>query len=346
MEERLGRLENMVNHWNGRSVLVTGATGLLGSWLVEDLLARGALVICLIRDSVPRCRLFDEGLDRRVVAVRGDLNDLPLLVRALNEYEIHTVFHLAAQTIVGTAVRSPLSTFESNIRGTWNVLEACRVCGKTVERVVFASSDKAYGAHAQLPYSEETPLIGRAPYDVSKSCADLIARSFFETYGVPVVITRCANLFGGGDLNFNRLIPGAIQAGLTGTRFVIRSDGTLVRDFLYVKDAVHAYTTVAEAIGQPGISGEAFNFGLDQPRSVVQVVERIYACLGQTDYNPLVLGEANHEIPAQYMDCRRARSTLNWQPRFSFDDGLRETIEWYRGWLHRNAPSGTSATIR
>jgi CDP-glucose 4,6-dehydratase len=325
----------MVTTWADRNVFVTGATGLLGSWLVEDLLEKQANVVCLLRDYVPRCRLIDQGLDRRVIGVRGDLSDPQLLTRVLNEYEIDTVFHLAAQTIVGTAVRSPLSTFESNIRGTWNLLDACRELRRTVRCVVVASSDKAYGAHPQLPYSEETPLIGRAPYDVSKSCADLIARSFFETYDVPLVITRCANLFGGGDLNFNRLIPGAIRAALTGNRFVIRSDGTLVRDFLYVQDAVRAYTLAAEWIEEPGIAGQAFNFGLDQPMSVLDVVRRVYGCLGQREIDPTILGEAHHEIPAQYMDCSKARQTLGWRPGFSFEDGLRVTIDWYRTWLDR-----------
>jgi CDP-glucose 4,6-dehydratase len=289
--------------------------------------------VCLVRDCVPRCRLIHEGLDRRVTIVRGDLDDLSLLVRAINEYEIDTVFHLAAQTIVGTAVRSPLSTFEANIRGTWNLLEACRVCSQMVRSVVMASSDKAYGAHQQLPYSEETPLVGRAPYDVSKSCADLIARSFFETYDVPVVITRCANLFGGGDLNFNRLIPGAIKAGLSGSRFVVRSDGTLVRDFLYVKDAAQAYVMLAERSPQQGLAGQAFNFGLDQPMSVLEMVQRVFHCLGQADVDPIILGEASHEIPQQYMSCAKARQVLDWEPRFRLEDGLHETIDWYRSWF-------------
>ena len=244
-----GALENMeLNGWKNRNVFVTGAAGLLGSWLTEALIERGANVTCLLRDWVPDSRLVSSGLSNRSNIVRGELEDGALLTRVLNEYEIDTVFHLGAQTIVGTASRSALSTFESNIRGTWNLLEACKTCSRLVKRIVIASSDKAYGAHDQLPYTEDMPLQGRFPYDVSKSCADLIAFSYFHTYRLPVAVTRCGNLFGGGDLNYNRLIPGTIRSVLRGEAPIIRSDGSFVRDYFYVRDAVEAYLLLAEKV--------------------------------------------------------------------------------------------------
>jgi CDP-glucose 4,6-dehydratase len=327
-----------MNFWQGRNVFVTGATGLLGSWLTEELLNRGASVTCLIRDWVPESRLVEthgagESLISRTRVLRGNLEDLDVLVRGLNEYEIDTVFHLGAQTIVGTASRSPLSTFDSNIRGTWNVLEACRSCPGLIERVVIASSDKAYGEHAQLPYTEDMPLQGRYPYDVSKSCADLIAFSYWHTFRTPVAVTRCGNLFGGGDLNFNRLIPGTIRSALDGARPVVRSDGTFVRDYFYVRDAVDAYLQLAERLPGDAFCGEAFNFGTETPLSVLQLVDVILAIVGKTDLRPRVLNEARQEIPKQYLDCTKARTLLAWRANYTLEAGLGETIEWYRQWL-------------
>jgi CDP-glucose 4,6-dehydratase len=330
VEQRTGTVENMdVNgFWNDHNVFVTGATGLLGSWLVEELHARGANVICLVRDWVPDSRLVRTGLFESVTVVRGELEDGALLTRVLNEYEVDTVFHLGAQTIVGTAARSALSTFESNIRGTWNVLEACRTCSRIVKRVLVASSDKAYGAHDRLPYTEEMPLEGRFPYDVSKSCADLLTVSYFHTYRVPVAITRCGNLFGGGDLNFNRLIPGTIRSVLRGEPPVIRSDGQFVRDYFYVRDAVAAYLRLAEALPER-FAGEAFNFGNETPVSVVDLVRQILYLMGQQSLEPIILNEASHEIKRQYLDCSKARRLLGWAPHFGMNEGLRETIAWY-----------------
>jgi CDP-glucose 4,6-dehydratase len=319
--------------WKQRSVLVTGATGLLGSALTEALLARGAAVTCLVRDWIPDSRLVESRLLERVRVVRGELEDLSLLMRALNEYEVDTVFHLGAQTIVGTAARSPLSTFESNIRGTWNLLEACRVCPRLVKRIVVASSDKAYGEHDVLPYREDAPLRGLYPYDVSKSCADLIALSYFATYETPLAITRCGNLFGGGDLNFNRLIPGTIRSVLHGGAPVIRSDGTFIRDYFYVKDAAEAYLQLAERLPDAPFVGQAFNFGHERPLSVLDVVGLLLALMDRTDLVPVVLNQATHEIPRQYLDCTRARERLGWRPRWTLEDGLRETIAWYERWL-------------
>jgi CDP-glucose 4,6-dehydratase len=321
--------------WRRSRVFVTGASGLLGSALVPELLARGADVTVLLRDWVPASRLLQPGVTARVNVVGGDLLDLPLLVRALNEYEIDTVFHLGAQTIVGTAARSPLSTFESNVQGTWNLLEACRLNARLVRRVVVASSDKAYGAHERLPYTEDTPLLGRFPYDVSKSCADLIALSYFHTYRMPVVVTRCGNLWGPGDLNYNRLIPGTIRSALLDEPPIIRSNGTFRRDYFYVRDAVGAYLTLAETMATATLGGEAFNFGNERPFTVIEVVERILVFMGQSRLTPVILDEATEEIANQYLDCAKARRVLSWAPRYTFEEGLAETISWYREQVRR-----------
>jgi CDP-glucose 4,6-dehydratase len=318
-----------LNGWKNRNVFVTGAAGLLGSWLTEALIERGAKVTCLLRDWVPDSRLVSSGLINRSNAVRGELEDGTLLTRVLNEYEIDTVFHLGAQTIVGTASRSALSTFESNIRGTWNLLEACKTCSRVVKRIVVASSDKAYGAHDHLPYTEDMPLQGRFPYDVSKSCADLIAFSYFHTYGLPVAVTRCGNLFGGGDLNYNRLIPGTIRSLLKGEAPVIRSDGSFVRDYFYVRDAVDAYLLLADRLSDERFAGQAFNFGNETPLSVMDVVRQISISMGQSSLHPVILNEASHEIPRQYLDCSKARRLLEWEPAFSIEQGLQETVSWY-----------------
>lgn len=324
----------VMTFWHQRNVFVTGATGLLGSWLVEALVAQKANVTCLVRDWVPNSRLNQCGLHERVNLVRGDLADFELLVRALNEYEINTVFHLGAQAIVGVSSRSALSTFDSNIGGTWTLLEACRSLSKLVERVIVASSDKAYGSQDRLPYTEDMPLQGRYPYDVSKSCADLIALSYYHTYRLPLAITRCGNLYGGGDLNFNRLIPGTIRSALQDSAPVIRSNGKYIRDYVYVRDAVEAYLRLAEALPNEQIVGQAFNIGPELPLSVIAVVERLLQLMGKTRLTPVILNEADHEIYAQYLDCTKARERLNWQPQYSIDAGLLETIDWYRGWLN------------
>ncbi len=289
-----------------------------------------------MRDWVPESKLIETGLLARTRVLRGELEDLGVLMRALNEYEVDTVFHLGAQTVVGAASRSPLSTFEANIRGTWNLLEACRLAPRLVQRVVVASSDKAYGIHDQLPYTEDARLQGRFPYDVSKSCADLISFAYYTTYGTPVSVTRCGNLFGAGDLNFNRLIPGTIRSVLKSERPIIRSDGTFIRDYFYVEDAVDAYLQLAERMPGPGFTGEAFNFGTETPLSVLQVVDTLLRLMNRPDLEPIVLNEASHEIPQQYLDCSKARRMMEWRPRRSFEDGLLATIEWYTEWLVNN----------
>lgn len=329
-----GAVESMeLNFWHNHNVFVTGGTGLLGSWLVEELVARGANVTCLIRDWVPHSRLVQTKVTERIKLVHGELEDYAVLVRALNEYEINTVFHLGAQTIVGTASRSPLSTFETNIRGTWNLLEACRICGKLIQRIVIASSDKAYGAHEQLPYTEQTPLQGRYPYDVSKSCADLIAQSYFHTFRLPVAITRCVNLFGGGDLNFNRLVPGTILAALQNKPPIIRSDGKFIRDYFYVRNAVDAYLQVAEKMPDDQVCGQAFNFGYGKPVSVLGLVQTILTLMHKSSLQPLIMNEATNEILDQFLDCSSAQAVLGWRPHYSREEGLLETIEWYTQYL-------------
>jgi len=319
----------MSDFWKQRRVMVTGATGLLGSWMTRELLARGAEVTCLVRDWLPRSLLVTSGDYDKVQVVRGELEDHATVLRGLNEYEIDTVLHLGAQTIVGTATRSAMSTFEANIRGTWSLLEACRA-NPLVKRVVIASSDKAYGEHQELPYTEELPLQGTFPYDASKACTELIARSYHQTYGVPLAITRCGNLFGGGDLNYNRLIPGTIRAGLNGEQPIIRSDGKFLRDYFYVEDAVSAYLLLAERLEPDGLAGEAFNFGTEQPMDVLAVVTKILERLGRSDLEPVILNEASNEIRAQYLDCQKARTRLGWQSQFAFEECLDRTIDWYR----------------
>lgn len=322
--------------WSKCNVLVTGATGLLGGWLAEELLRRGANVTCLVRDHVPQARALAEGVLDRTNVVRGELEDHDVVLRTLNEYEIDTVFHIGAQTIVGTASRSPRSTWEANVRGTWNLLDACRECPKLIRRVIVASSDKAYGEHAQLPYTETAPLQGRFPYDASKACAELVAFSYGHSYGVPIAVTRCGNLFGGGDLNWNRLIPGTIRSALRNERPIIRSDGKYVRDYFYVEDAALAYLTLAERLesdganGKSAIRGEAFNFGTETPMDVLALVKRILKLMAAESLGPVILNEASHEIPRQFLDCAKARRVLGWKPRFTLDEALAKTIAWYR----------------
>jgi CDP-glucose 4,6-dehydratase len=318
--------------WRDRPTFVTGGTGLLGGWLTRALADAGADVVCLVRDWVPQSDVVGGPLAGRVRVVRGDIRDQALVERALGEYEIDTVFHLAAQTVVGTANRNPVSTFESNIQGTWAVLEACRR-SPLVKAVVVASSDKAYGTHEQLPYDEDAPLQGRHPYDVSKSCSDLISTSYAVTYGLPVTITRCGNLYGGGDLNWNRLVPGTIRSALRGERPVIRSDGTLIRDYFYVEDGVGAYMQLAEALrARPELAGQAFNFSNELQVTVLDMTQRILAALG-SDVEPDVRNEAKHEIPHQWLSAAKARRMLNWSPRFGLDGGLQRTAAWYRQFL-------------
>jgi CDP-glucose 4,6-dehydratase len=326
----------MVNgFWRDRPTLVTGATGLVGGWLVRRLIDAGADVVCLVRDWVPQSELARSPLIDQVKIVRGDVIDQALLERALGEYEINTVIHLAAQTIVTIANRNPASTFESNIRGTWALMEACRR-SPVVKQIVMASSDKAYGDQQDLPYAEESALKGRHPYDVSKSCADLIAQSYATTYSLPVAVTRCGNFYGGGDLNWNRIVPGTIRSALRGERPIIRSDGNYVRDYFYVEDGAAAYMTLAEHLAaNPDLRGEAFNFSNETQVTVLELVSRILAQM-ESDLEPEVRNEASNEIRRQYLSAAKARQVLRWEPLFTLDEGLKRTIEWYRNLLRHS----------
>ena len=320
--------------WLDRRVFVTGATGLLGSWLCRALTDAGADVVVLIRDWVPESEFFQNDAFSSATVVRGDLVDEELLERVLNEYEIETVFHTAAQTIVGTANRGPLSTFESNVRGTWCLLEAVRR-SPLVKQTVVASSDKAYGDHDELPYKEDAPLRGRHPYDVSKSCADLISQSYAHTYGLPICVTRCGNIFGGGDLNWNRLIPGTIRSVIRGEAPIIRSDGTYIRDYFYVEDAAIAYMLLAEKMDGGKFGGEAFNFSNEIQVDVLGVTKRIIELMNGNGLEPIILNEAQNEIKHQYLSAEKARNVLGWTPQFTLDGGLERTIGWYRSFLSK-----------
>jgi CDP-glucose 4,6-dehydratase len=314
---------------SGRSVLVTGAHGLLGSWLVGSLLGEGARVVAIRRDEPAVSALALLGLADRVDVVRGDICDHGLIARALAEYEVDSVFHLAAQTLVGTANHAPLSTFESNIRGTWLVLEASRRHG--VQSLIVASSDKAYGPQPELPYREAHPLAPVYPYDVSKAAADLLARSYWHTFGVPVAVTRFANLYGGGDTNRSRLVPEAVRAALSGTAPVLRSDGSPERDFLYVQDAVGAYLAIWRALLRGEGGGEAFNAGGGVPHRVRDVVELIRRLAG-AEIEPELRGQGvpEGEIDRQWLDTTKLRELTGWRPTVTLEDGLRRTIDWYR----------------
>lgn len=315
--------------WQDRPVLVTGATGLVGAWLTPRLVEAGADIVCLVRDWVPQSELVRARTIEQVKVVRGDIRDRDLLERAIGEYEIDTIFHLAAQTIVGTANRNPVSTFESNIQGSWNLLEACRR-SPGVRSIVLASSDKAYGDQEQLPYAEDAPLAGRHPYDVSKSCADLIAQAYAETYGLPVAVTRCGNFYGGGDLNWNRIVPGTIRSVLRGEAPVIRSDGEYVRDYFYVEDGAAAYMLLAEQLHcRPELRGLAFNFSNESEVTVLGLVKRILRAM-HSDLAPVIRNEASNEIRRQYLSAARARQMLRWSPLYTLDEGLDRTIPWYR----------------
>lgn len=332
----------MSSFWQDRAVLVTGATGLLGSWLVSRLLDAGANVACLVRDWVPQSELVRSRRIAQVNVVRGDITDRELLERALGEYEVEVVFHLAAQTIVGIANRNPVSTFSANIGGTWNLLEACRRSPK-VASIVVASSDKAYGDQEHLPYNEKMPLQGRHPYDVSKSCADLIAQTYAHTYGLPVAITRCGNFYGGGDLNWNRVVPGTIRSALRAERPVIRSDGKYVRDYFYIEDGAAAYMLLAERLASDRtLRGQAFNFSNESQISVLEMVDLILAKMNST-LRPEIFNQASNEIRHQYLSAERARAALNWRPEFTLDAGLDRTLAWYREFLGAPAAMAKAA---
>jgi CDP-glucose 4,6-dehydratase len=319
----------MEDYWREKNVFVTGAMGFLGSWLTESLVKQGANVVILIRDFVPNSYLNLSGTINKVIRINGKLEDYFLIERILNEHEIDTCFHLGAQAIVQTANRSPLSTFESNIKGTWNILEAARN-SKLLERLVVSTSDKAYGESNRLPYREDDCLRGLHPYDVSKSCADLLCQAYHETYKIPIGIVRCGNLYGGGDFNFNRIIPGTIKSLLFNQRPIIRSDGTYMRDYFYIEDAVDAFLTLGKALDNDKIKGEAFNFGAETPITVLDLVNKIIKLTKKESLKPRILNQASNEIREQYLSCEKANKLLNWKHGHSLDEGLKKTVDWYK----------------
>lgn len=324
--------------WSGRRVFVTGATGMVGSWLCRRLVELDARVCALVLDADPQSELFRSGTVGRISVVNGDLVDPACIERAVVGFEADTVFHLGAQTIVGAAVRAPAATFAANVAGTWNVLEAARLHRDLVERVVVASSDKAYGTSPRLPYTEDMPLDGVGPYDASKSCTDLVSRSYALTYGLPVAIARCGNIFGGGDLNWSRIVPGTLRSLVRGERPVLRSDGTFVRDYLHVDDVVDAYLTLGEAVTDPALSGEAFNFSDEHPMTVREIYDAVCDAFGGR-VDPEVLGRAQGEIHDQYLDASKARDVLGWKARTGLTEGLARTTAWYRDFLADEARS-------
>jgi len=323
-----------MSFWTNRHVFVTGCSGFLGSWLTIYLVDQGAHVVGLVRDTVPTSNLKGLGYDRKIEAVNGSLTDYALLERALNDYEIDSIFHIAAQPIVTVANRNPFDTFESNVRGTYNLLEAARRT-PAVKRIVVASTDKAYGDQPVLPYTEESPLLARYPYEVSKACSDLITHSYYHTFGLPVAVTRCGNLYGGGDLNWNRIVPGTIRSALRGEQPLVRSDGGPMRDYIYVKDVVDAYMRIAESLDRPDVQGQAFNISPNRPLRVLELVEQILSACGRPDLQPHVVGKGklHGEIVDQYLDSTKIEITLGWKPQYSLAEGLRETVAWYREFL-------------
>lgn len=332
--EDMGLMVKEPHFWAGRRVLVTGATGIVGSWVVKDLVSKSAEVVALVLDANPRSELYRSGLINHVTVVNGRLESFADLERAIVENEIEIVIHLAAQAIVGAAHRSPLATFEANVRGTWNLLEACRLQSGLVKRVVIASSDKAYGEHDQLPYTEDMPLQGRQPYEVSKSCADLIAQSYFCTYELPVAIARCGNIYGGGDLNWSRIVPGTIRSLYRGESPAIRSDGRYIRDYVYVKDVSRAYLALAEHMDSAGVRGESFNFSPESRVTVMEIVDKIRQIMSCDHLKVNVLNQAKGEIRSQYLSSEKAKRMLGWAPSYTLEEGLKETIEWYSGFFN------------
>lgn len=327
--------------WNSRNVLITGATGLIGSWLTKALIKKNARITALVLDCDPQSEFYRSGSYRSVSIVNGKLEDFRILEKIMVQYEIETVFHLGAQTLVHVAHHSPLLSFEPNIRGTYHLLEACRLHSKFVRRVLVASSDKAYGESAKLPYTEETPLKGKHPYEVSKSCADLIAQSYHHTYQLPVAILRCGNVYGGGDLNWSRIIPGTIRSFLHQENPVIRSDGTYLRDYIYVKDVVEAYLSLAEAMNHSKFQGEAFNFSNEKPVSVMELVKTLQGLMRargmRYPLHPEIRNTAVGEIKNQFLSSSKAKRILKWKPRYTLQQGLAETIQWYKKYFQTNS---------
>jgi CDP-glucose 4,6-dehydratase len=320
----------MSHTWEDKKVLITGATGMVGSWLAKNLIKRKAVVVALVRDIDYRTEFYRSGDYLESHIVNGSLEDFSTTERAINEYEIDTVFHFGAQTIVGAGYREPLQTFESNIRGTYNILESCRRHKDLVKRIVIASSDKAYGISDKLPYTEDMPLKGSHPYDVSKTCTDLLAQTYFHTYELPVAIARCGNIYGGGDLNWSRIVPGTIRSLLNNQRPVIRSDGKYIREYIYINDVIEAYLQLAESANKKGVSGEAFNFSTESRMTVIEIMNAIREIMGKNELEPEILNQSLKEIPEQSLSAKKAHDVLGWYSNYDMNKGMSETIDWYK----------------
>lgn len=325
----------MTNFWEDKKILITGATGLLGSWLAKRLIKEKAKIFALIRDFDPQSELIRSEDYKKISIINGPLQDFSTLERAIASNDIEYVFHLAAQAIVGTAYINPLEAFESNVRGTYNLLEACRRFPQNIKGIIVASSDKAYGTSKDLPYHEGMPLKGIYPYEVSKSCADLIADSYFYTYNLPIAISRCGNIYGGADFNWSRIIPGTIKSLFDETAPIIRSDGKFLRDYLYVEDVVSAYLLLAEKLQEKEIQGQAFNFAPGKPYSVLEIVTLLQKIMKKQHLSPMILNSCKGEIKDQYLESSKANKLLKWSPAFSLDDGLKETVKWYEKYFAR-----------
>ena len=332
-------MENMVeskdkNFWKEKNVLVTGADGFIGSWLAKSLIEKGANVVTIVRDIKKKSNIDIMNLREGIDLIHGDIVNYDICSRVLNEYNVDSVFHIAAQAIVLSANKSPLPTFESNIKGTWNILEACRL-NKGVKRIVVASSDKAYGEQKKLPYKEESPLLGYYPYDASKACTDILARCYFKTYNLTLAVTRNANTYGPADMNFSRIIPDIIKTLINGKQPVIRSDGSPQRDYMFIKDSVNAYLTLAENLHRKEIIGESFNFGTGKPVGVLALLRKVLNLMKKENIKPKILGLAKNEIDRQYLSIEKAKRLLNWHPDYTLDQGLKETVDWYKSYFEK-----------
>jgi CDP-glucose 4,6-dehydratase len=316
-------------YWSDKRVLVTGATGMVGSWLTRWLVEAGAYTVALVSDMDPQTELVRSGFINRINVMNGRLENYDDVERAINNHEVDTVFHLGAQPIVGAAHRSPRHTFESNIQGTWNILDACRVVSPLVKRIVVASSDKAYGTQPNLPYTEDMSMNGDHPYEVSKSCTDLISVTYARTYGLPVTIARCGNIYGGGDLNWNRIVPGTFRSLIRKEQPILRSDGTFVRDYLHVDDIVSAYLLLGEHTDKPEFIGQGFNFSDESPLTVMDIYKAICSAAGQPNTAPSILNSAVGEIKDQFLDSTKAHNLLGWHAQVSLADGLAKSYDWY-----------------
>jgi CDP-glucose 4,6-dehydratase len=323
-----------MSDWKTSSVLVTGGTGLVGSWLIERLLREGANVSCLVLDSDPGSALMRSGNINKVSIINGNLSDIDVVSRAVNHQACDTIFHLGAQTIVGTALQDPLNTFNSNIQGTWNVLEVARRSNGLVKRLVVASSDKAYGNSKVLPYTEDMHLHGNGPYDVSKSATDLLAQSYGKTYNLPIAVARCGNIYGGGDLNWSRIVPGTIKSLLANNTPIIRSNGKYLRDYIHVEDIVDAYMHTAESVEKLSLKGEAFNFSRNEPLSVLEIYEEISKATVKNVVKPKILNSSQNEIIDQYLDSSKAKKILGWKSKINLQVGLEKTVAWYREYFN------------